>query len=142
MSYPVYLLQIKRIAMNSDSMKGKKNPCRLSALSVLVFAAFATSFFTSPTVVQAQASVNRPKIATVKSMTNGDIMCYVTLVDRQGKKYRDVGALFEICEKEKTFLNKKVRLSYRKVSVNDCQSAEPCGKTRQETLITKMQLTR
>ena len=124
-------------------VKNKKIPCRLSALglSVSVFAALAGSFFTSPTVVQAQMVVSRPKIATVKSMTNGDIMCYVTLVDRQGKEYRDVGAAFEVCEK-KTFLNKKVRLSYQKVSVNDCQSAEPCGKTRQATLITKMQLTR
>ena len=35
------------------------------------------AFLLVPTVVQAQVSVSRPKIATVKSMTNGDIMCYV-----------------------------------------------------------------
>ena len=130
------------MTLKFDSMKGKKNPQRLSALglSVSVFAAFAGSFFTSPTVVQAQMLVSRPKIAMVRSMTNGDLMCYVKLVDTRGKEYT-VGASFDVCEK-KTFLNKKVRLSYQKLSVNDCQSAEPCGRTRQETLITKMQLTR
>ncbi len=75
-------------------------------------------------------------------MVNGDISCYVTLVDQKGKKYEQVPAKFEICALEKTFLNKKVRLTYGKARVNDCQSAEPCGKTRIETLITQIKIIR
>lgn len=109
-------------------------------LSISVLAASTIGFAGS--AVLAQNSVKRPAIATVKSMTNGDIMCYVNLVDAKGKVYQNVGADFEICAKEKTYLNKKVRLSYKKAKVNDCQSAEPCGKSRLETLITRMQIVR
>jgi hypothetical protein len=108
-----------------------------------IFAIYAVSFLTGSTAVQAQKNpVSKPAIATVKSMVNGDLMCYVNLVDNKGKQYNNVGASFEICGNEKTFLNKKVRLSYKRVTVNDCQSAEPCGKSRLETLITKMHIIR
>ncbi|MGI8500812.1 MAG: hypothetical protein ACR2LR_06690 [Hassallia sp.] len=131
------------LAQHQKLMKGKKIPLYLSVLGLSVsVVSGGISFFTSPTAVQAREVVTKPSIATVKSMTNGDIMCYVNLVDNKGKVYKNIGASFEICAKEKTFLKKKVRLSYQKVSVNDCQSAEPCGKTRLETLITKMQLIR
>jgi hypothetical protein len=79
------------------------------------------------------------QIATVKELVNGDLMCYVTLVDDKGIENR-VGASFEICADEKKFLNKKVRAIFTVESVNDCQSAEPCGKTRQESIITKMEV--
>ncbi len=131
------------LAQHQKVMKAKKIHLYLSVLGLSVSVVSAgISFFTSPTAVQAREVVTKPRIATVKSMTNGDIMCYVTLVDNKGKVYKEMGAFFDICAKEKTFLNKKVRLSYQKVSVNDCQSAEPCKKSRLETLITKMQLIR
>ncbi len=83
-------------------------------------------------------ATTQPKVGTIKEMVSGDLKCYVTLLDEAGKKI-NVGATFEICE-QKTFLNKKVQLVYKVLPVNDCQSAEPCGKTRQESLITKMEL--
>lgn len=86
-----------------------------------------------------KASAKKPIVGTVKSMVNGDLMCYVKLLD-ENRTEHNLGASFEICAKQKTFLNKKVRLTYQQVAVNDCQSAEPCGKTRQESLITKMEL--
>ena len=64
-------------------------------------------------------------------------MCYVDLVDARGKKY-NLGANFDICNQIK-LVNKQVKVIYRKDNVNDCQSAEPCGKTRVENLIVKMQ---
>lgn len=131
------------LAQHQKVMKGKKIPLYLSVLGLSVsVVSGGIGFFTSSTAVQAREVVTKPSIATVKSMTNGDIMCYVNLVDNKGKVYKNIGASFELCAKEKTFLNKKVRLSYKKVSVNDCQSAEPCGKSRLETLITKMELIR
>lgn len=84
-------------------------------------------------------SAKKPTVGTVNSMVNGDIMCYVNLRDENQTEH-NLGASFELCTKQKTFLNKKVRLTYQQVAVNDCKSAEPCGKTRQESLITKMEI--
>ena len=81
----------------------------------------------------------QPKVGTVTKLVNGDLMCYVTLVDKKGIEY-NVGASFDICADEKKVLNKKVRAVYQIQSVSDCQSAEPCGKTRKESIITKMEV--
>ena len=78
-----------------------------------------------------------PNSGKVLKLTNGDLMCYVDIEDR-GKKYH-LGADFDICNQTK-FLNKKVKLTYKRSKVNDCQSNEPCGKTRIENLIVKMRL--
>jgi hypothetical protein len=82
---------------------------------------------------------NQPKVGTVKKLVNGDLMCYVTLVGKKGIEH-NVGASFDICADEKKFVNKKVRAVYEIQSVNDCESAEPCGKTRKESIITKMEV--
>jgi hypothetical protein len=86
-----------------------------------------------------KAIIEQPRIGTVKQIVNGDLMCYVTLVDENGTEH-NVGASFDICAEQAAFLNKKVRAFYELESVNDCQSAEPCGKTRKESLITKMEI--
>lgn len=86
-----------------------------------------------------QTSRQQPTVGTVKEMVNGDLLCYVTLVDENNVEHH-VGADFEICANEDTFLNQKVRVSYEAVPVNDCQSAEPCGKTRIESIITQMEI--
>jgi hypothetical protein len=131
------------LAQHQKLIKGKKIPLYLSVLGLSIsVVSGGISFFTNPAAIQAREVATKPTIGTVKRMTNGDIMCYVRLVDNKGNVYKNIGASFEICAKEKTFLNKKVRLSYGKVSVSNCQSAEPCGKSRLETLITKMELIR
>jgi hypothetical protein len=81
----------------------------------------------------------QPKVGTVTKLVNGDLMCYVTLVDKKGIEY-NVGASFDICADEKKVLNKKVRAVYQIQSVNDCESAELCGKSRKESIITKMEV--
>lgn len=81
---------------------------------------------------------DNPTVGRVKSMVNGDLMCYVTLVDENNSEH-EIGATFEICANSNLFLNQKVRLFYERIPVNDCQSIEPCGKTRIESLITKME---
>lgn len=82
---------------------------------------------------------DNPIIGTIKDMQNGDLKCYVTVVDVKGKLYEGVGAAFEVCEPEK-YVNKNVRMSYELENVSDCQSAEPCGKTIKEWLITKIEI--
>ncbi|HYW20153.1 MAG TPA: hypothetical protein VE956_12735 [Nodularia sp. (in: cyanobacteria)] len=87
-----------------------------------------------------QKVVNKqPKIGTVKELVTGDIICYARLVDEQGKEFRD-GASFELCAESEKYLNKKVRVSYKIASLNDCQSIEPCGKSRQESIISQMEI--
>ena len=83
-------------------------------------------------------SGNRPTIGKVKAMVNGDLMCYVTLIDDNNVKHDNIGASFDVCTNRSTYLNRKVRMTYKQVNINDCHSAEPCGKTRKEWLVTKL----
>jgi len=128
------------VSQREKALESKKLPFHFSVLCLgaSLLTVSTIGFLSSTTPVKAGAAAKRPSIATVKKMTNGDISCYVDLVDQKGKKYEQVPASFEICEKEKTYLNKKVRLTYSREKVNDCQSAEPCGKSKIVTLITKM----
>ncbi|WP_414552275.1 hypothetical protein [Anabaena sp. CCY 0017] len=82
---------------------------------------------------------NQLKVGTVKELVTGDIICYATIVDEQGKEHR-VGASFEICAESEKYLNQKVRLSYEIASLNDCESIEPCGKSREESIISQMEI--
>lgn len=77
------------------------------------------------------------EVGTVKSLQTGDLMCYATIVD-ENRTEHNLGATFDICEQKNKFLNRKVRLSYSYQNVNDCESIEPCGRTRRELLITRM----
>jgi hypothetical protein len=97
----------------------------------------ATAFGLMPTLtLTARAASNLPTSGKVVSLTNGDLMCYVKLEDQRGVRH-DLGADFELCNNNK-FLNQKVSLTYKRTQVSDCQSAEPCGKSRWVNLITKM----
>jgi hypothetical protein len=78
-----------------------------------------------------------PTNGKVVKLTNGDLMCYVE-INTRGKMYQ-LGADFDICNQTK-LLNQHVRLTYQRSKVNDCQSSEPCGKTKIKNLIVKMKL--
>jgi hypothetical protein len=88
------------------------------------------------TAVSALAA-SLPRTGKIIKMTNGDLMCYLEVRDPKGKVH-NVGATFEICEQQK-LLNKPVRFTYKKMPINDCESAEPCGKTRMETIVVRLQ---
>jgi hypothetical protein len=80
-----------------------------------------------------------PRTGTVLKMTNGDISCYIELRD-VGGRIRTLGADFNVCENPDKFLNRRVKLTYERIKVSDCESAEPCGKTRWETLVVRLKL--
>jgi hypothetical protein len=84
-------------------------------------------------------SVVIPTSGKLLKLVNGDLMCYVDLVDARGKKYHSLGANFEICNQTK-LLNKRVKLTYKWVRVSDCQGIEPCGKSRLAYLISTMRV--
>jgi hypothetical protein len=81
---------------------------------------------------------NMPTTGKVVKLTQGDLMCYVDLIDANGKQH-NIGADFAICDRPE-FLNKPVRLIYKRIRVNDCQSNQACGKTRLKNAIVKMTL--
>ena len=85
-----------------------------------------------------KTSESFPNSGKVIKLTNGDLMCYADIESR-GKKYH-LGADFDVCSHTK-LLNRKVKLTYKRSKIDDCQSSEPCGKTRIENLIVKMKLT-
>jgi len=72
-----------------------------------------------------------PKVATIKNMITGDLKFYVTFVDAKNTEQQK-GATFAACENKEKFFNKKVNLKYKYIKVNDCESAEPCGKTKED----------
>lgn len=69
----------------------------------------------------------------------GDNMCYVTLVI--DNKTIEKGAVYDICSTSAKYLNKKVMITGTKVvNVNDCESSEPCGKTKKVRVITSLKV--
>ncbi|MBF2079103.1 MAG: hypothetical protein IGR76_11445 [Synechococcales cyanobacterium T60_A2020_003] len=90
-----------------------------------------TELASSPSLDQASSY---PEIGTLMSAQAGDVMCYTTVRDRQGQEF-PIGATFEICDRQNELLGQTVRFVYSEETVADCQSAEPCGRSRQETLI-------
>jgi hypothetical protein len=113
--------------------------CRLATTICAISIAITSQLYTLPSHARKPVKVSSyPTSGKILKLTNGDLMCYVDLVDARGKKY-NLGADFEICNQTK-FLNKQVKLTYKQGNVNDCQSADPCGKTRVENLVVKMQL--
>lgn len=80
----------------------------------------------------------KPEVGVIQNIQQGDIMCYITFKDEAGAE-RTVGAIFELCENPQQFINQRMRLVYGIETVNDCTSAEPCGKTRQAQVVIQMQ---
>ena len=85
------------------------------------------------------AGKGQSKIGTIKSIEQGDLACYINLIDEQGKEH-NINASFDICPQKEQFINQKVKLSYKILPFNDCQSNEPCGKTKEESAIVKMEV--
>ncbi len=111
----------------------------LTAIALTAMLSIASCLNTVPSEARQMPKLGAsPKQGKVLQLTSGDLMCYVRLVDARGKKY-DIGADFDICQQTK-FIDKQVKLTYKRSKVNDCQSASPCGKTRTEDLIVKMKL--
>jgi hypothetical protein len=125
--------------MNFSHLLPQRMLSKPPILSLILGTVALNSLFL-PTIAVASPSNNaEPKSGVVKQMIMGDLLCYVDLQDAKGKPYH-LGADFAVCTKTRRFLGKKVRVSYKKMRVNDCQSAEPCGKTKMQRVIYKMQV--
>ncbi len=116
----------------------------LQAIALVIFSLLLTLPSTAGNsthpLTTASGRGNAPTSGKVLKLIRGDLMCYVDLIDARGKKH-NIGADFAICERTE-FLNKQVRLTYKRIRVNDCPSNESCGKTRLKNAIVKMMLVR
>lgn len=92
---------------------------------------------TQPAIADDVADVE-PEVGVIKQLQQGDQMCYITFTDTAGTE-RQVGATFELCAQQERYLNQRLRLIYGVRNVSDCQSNEPCGKTRWANVVIKME---
>ncbi len=116
-----------------------KNNYPLTFIAIATIATTTLSLSLPSNANPSTKSKSYPTSGKVLTLTNGDLMCYVELIDTRGKKH-NLGANFDICQETK-LLNKRVKLTYQRGKFSDCQSAEPCGKTRIENMISKMKAT-
>ena len=80
---------------------------------------------------------NLPEVATIEKTQVGDLMCYVTVTDLRGNT-SVIGAEYQICDNEDQFLRQTLGLAYTERTVADCESNEPCGRTRQTMLLSDL----
>lgn len=125
------------VAESSSSTSASASPTKPVAVAAASPIA-ASKAEEEEAIAQAEVTAEYPEIGQIISLQAGDLMCYAVVRDRQGQEF-DIGATFEICEQQ-DLLNQNVRLIYSEETVADCQSAEPCGQTRQETLISDVVL--
>lgn len=83
---------------------------------------------------QTSLADNLPQVATIEDTQMGDLMCYVTVTDLEGDT-STIGANFKLCNDSDQLIGRTLGLGYTETPVADCESSEPCGRTRQELLL-------
>lgn len=81
-------------------------------------------------------------VVRIKSLTQGDMACYVTLEDARGKRSEEM-ASFELCEQTR-LIGQRVRLKRERSAVMaaSCQGDPECRKTQTVNLIVKAEKVR
>lgn len=74
------------------------------------------------------------EIGFITELGSGDHACYLIATDRFGDTF-GASATFEICERADELVATTSWLIYTVETVNDCESSEPCGETREEWLV-------
>ncbi|MFM2450901.1 MAG: hypothetical protein RIS44_3351 [Pseudomonadota bacterium] len=106
----------------------------------LVFAAASFGQTTAPSTVKV-GNISKQAVGTVTDISDGDLGCYLSLKDDQGKAFKEL-ADFAICEKPKAYLGRRVSLTYtmRSVMADSCQGDTSCKKTRAVALVQSLTL--
>jgi hypothetical protein len=81
-------------------------------------------------------------VMRIKSLTQGDTACYITLENARGKRSEEM-ASFELCEKTQ-LIGQRVRLKRERSAVMaaSCQGDPECKKTQTVNLIVKAEKVR
>jgi len=78
-------------------------------------------------------------VGTVRELVTGDIACYLTYTDGEGRKV-EVMADFAVCERPQELLGKRVRLRFgtARVQAASCQGNPDCTATQTVRLVTEV----
>ncbi len=115
-----------------------KNCQNISKIIKLTFILTIGNFCQS-LVSYAQTENYFPEQGTILEIVTGDLMCYLTVQDEYDQT-DIVGAGFEFCAEPEKYINQTANFSYSMETVNDCQSIEPCGQTREAKIITDIEI--
>ncbi len=88
---------------------------------------------------QSPTKIQKHQLVTLDRFENGDLACYVYGKKADGKPFNSM-ADFELCNREGEFRGRLVKLTFTKGRINDCEGADPCGKTREVELINSIQI--
>jgi hypothetical protein len=91
-----------------------------------------------PPVAANPTMADKEKIGTITVLEAGDVACYLTAKNDQGKEFNEL-ADFSICEQTPSLVGKRVSLEYTAGSVmaDECQGDPDCTKTRNVMLVSK-----
>jgi len=75
-------------------------------------------------------------VVTIRGLVAGDVACYVTVSDAAGRS-REEMASFDLCERERELVGRRVRLRHEraKVLAESCQGNPDCTETRTVQLV-------
>ncbi|MEO8102810.1 MAG: hypothetical protein ABI790_09800 [Betaproteobacteria bacterium] len=80
-------------------------------------------------------------IGLVKHLENGDVACYITLENGQGREFMEL-ARFDICFQKPSILGKRVTLKYKlePVMADECQGNPDCKKSKKIAMVTEARI--
>jgi hypothetical protein len=107
----------------------------IAATASLVVASSPLSQTTPPATVKVGNFIKQ-SVGTVTDVQAGDLACHMSLKDDQGRAFEEM-ADFTLCENPKTYLGRRVNLSYTlgTVAADACQGDPSCKKTRPIVLV-------
>jgi len=74
-----------------------------------------------------------------ESVNQGDLACYVTLLNTSTQKLEHYDSEFDWCHKPELF-GQKIKVTFHKIMINDCESIEPCGRSREVVSLKSAQI--
>jgi len=87
------------------------------------------------------ASQGKQTTGKLVNLENGDVACYLTLVDARGKQFIEMGE-FSLCFQKPSPIGRRVQLTYEFANVlaDECQGNPDCGKSQRVALVTSIRM--
>jgi hypothetical protein len=127
---PVFADEEKSTLLASALFLKSARPAKAPAAAVAASA--------NNTAQEKPATGSQEKIGTITALEAGDVACYLTAKNDQGKEFNEL-ADFSICEQTPSLVGKRVSLEYTAGSVmaDECQGDMDCKKTKNVLLVSK-----
>ena len=75
----------------------------------------------------------------IKSVVQGDLACYVELLNVATQEAEHYDSAFEWCERP-SLVGQNIIATFHTITVTDCESIEPCGKSRETMSLKTVQV--